>query len=178
MDLNEYLLFIPLLLFGIGLSEGMYLIGRLVGGKTYCLPAIITLIFLVEITIFVSIRYLFIFKIDESSNYAHILIYLLNPIILMLCLHFLKEMENEEGITWDQFSKHADRIFYVLGFGLFMQFFLPVPQTLASISFRIIGILISLSIAYFHKKWMYYGLFLFWLIFFIYRLFMPITLTP
>lgn len=96
----------------------------------------------------------------------------------MLCLHFLKEMENEEGITWAQFKLQADRIFYVLGFGLFMQFFLPVPHSTPLIVFRVLGILISFAIAYFQKKWMYYSLFLFWLVFFIYRLFLPVTVTP
>ena len=168
MDVVEYLLFIPLLLYGIAISD-LFSQWRRIFGKDSYLPYSILNFILIEIAVynvFISSNYIVSL---EDVGYFEYWIFLLPPLVfLALALIFTPD----EDVDTESYFKSKIRVIFIL-VGLFIGLhFLETYKFSSELSFPRIVTLIVCAIIVITKsmKWVYF-IFLIWLLGLIFRIY-------
>lgn len=162
MDPAEYLAIIPLLIYGIGLTDLLSQWHRLFDRENrYPVYLIFTLI-LTEVAIYNVVIYVDLVQAFPHQTYFNYLASMVPPILFLMVVHVFTPDSGTQ--TKAYLFEHAGLIFSLTA--LFVaSHYLYVFDEKAMVSYlRIIFILLLLATAYFRKEWMMYLLVAFWLV--------------
>ena len=174
MSTVEYLLFIPLLIYGIAIADLLSQWKQLLETKSRYLPYTLLTILLTEVAVYNV--YSFLQKIDVLDNvtYAQYWLYLLPPLIFLMAISALVSDKNEEN-TEVFFLKRAPVVFSLLA--LYTAFHL-----LPSYSFhdslapmRVVIIILAILIALTKNMKFFYALSFLWAVSLVFRLAYKVT---
>jgi hypothetical protein len=160
MHTQDYLAFIPLLLYGIGLADLLAEWKRMFDPKSLFVPYILVTIMLTETAVFNVFSYLNIVNAMENIGYMQYLWYLVSPFLFLVTVNsFTPEKEAD---TKEYFQSRMP-IFMSLVAAFVGSHFLYGGEFDRLGVARLIFIALFIAIAYFKKLWMIYVLFALWL---------------
>ena len=168
MTIDEYLAFIPLLLYGLALADLFSQWRRFFESQYMYWPYVVTTFVLTEIAIwniFISTDYL---EVYLTVSYHQYWLFLLQPILFLILVHaFTPDKENRDT---EGYFKMRMRLVFIL-FGIYIgSHLIPILSASSKLHMTRIGaIVICLAIAFSRKIWLVYLLGIFWLISFVVR---------
>ena len=166
MTIDEYLAFIPLLLYGLALADLFSQWRRFFESQYMYWPYVVTTFILTEIAIwniFISMDYL---EIYPSVTYHQYWLFLLQPILFLILVHaFTPDKENRD--TEGYFRMRMRLVFLLLGIYIGSHL-IPTLSANKDIQITRIGaMIICLAIAFSRKIWLVYLLGIYWLVSFV-----------
>jgi len=167
MSTAEYLAFIPLLLYGLGLSTLLGEWKRIFDRKEMFLPYTLLTLCLTEIAIYNVFIYSRLLDKLEGLNYLHYLILLISPFLFFLVAHvFTPEPEKN---TKDHFIKRMPLFYSLIALLTACNYLYGFEESrFANIS-RIIFIIVLLLCGFTRKIWLTYVLIIMWILSFLIR---------
>jgi len=155
MDVVEYLLFVPLLVYGIALSDLFGQWKRFLDPKSWHLPHLLTLIIVTEIGVYNVFIFFKLTAQFSSMHYFLYWLYLLPPLIFMLLVSYLTHMEENEDVK-TSFISRSRPVFLLLGIYIGLHFIpqFHFEQTLWGV--RLLGVLICVTYAFWQKRVLFY----------------------
>ena len=157
----EYLLFIPLLIYGIAIADLLSQWRRMFSVKSRFFPYMILTVILTEVAVYNVFS--FLQKIDRLTdvNYAEYWLYLLPPLIFLLAVSALV-VEKDEDANKEFFLKRVPVVFSLLAFYIFFHL-LPMYAFYDSMWYlRIVLIALALLTAYTKNLNFFYVMALLW----------------
>jgi hypothetical protein len=164
MQTQDYLAFIPLLLYGIGLADLLAEWKRLFDPKSLFVPYILITIMLTETAVFNVFSYLSVVNTMENIGYIDYLWNLISPFLFLVTVNSFTP--DKEADTKEYFLSRMPIFMGLLAVFVGTHFLYGGEFSKMGIV-RLIFIAFFIAIAYFKKMWMIYLLFLFWLATFI-----------
>ena len=164
MDLDEFLLFIPLLIYGIALTELLGQWKRLFDIENWYAPYIITVIAFTETSIWNIYNFFELFTQRESNSYPDYLLALAGPLLLLLAVNGLIKDDNDNDIVdRDEFMRRIRRTYLLMGCFVVLHL-LPGFQYDGSIPLRVAGAIALFATAIFRKDWLVYFVGFVWVV--------------
>lgn len=164
MDLGEYLLFIPLLIYGIALSDLFSKWKVFIESHTAYIPYLITLVMITEIGVQNVFNFFKLMPNLGSVNYFTYWLFLLPPLIFMLLVNFLTKTDDYPDFK-TFFKAKAKIVFLLMAVFIALHF---IPQFSYETEMwslpRIIGIVGCILFALWHKPAVFYLLVGCWII--------------
>lgn len=166
MKAADYLAFVPLLLYGIGLADLLAEWKRLFDPKTLYLPYLLVTIMLTETAIYNVFIYLDIVNQFEGLSYLDYLRFLVGPFLFLITVNAFTPEKEADTKTY-----FTDRlpIFFGLLASLVASHFLYEPEYSNGIFLRIAAVLVIAAIGFFRKVKLIYPLFAIWLLSFLFK---------
>lgn len=171
MDIIEFLLFIPLLIYGIALSQLLGQWKRFFDIENFHGPFVVTVIAFTEVAVSNIYSFLEIFTARDDHSYLSYLLDLSGPFLLLLAVNALVKDDNHDGIV-DRDEFHG-RMRLTYGFMAAFVAHHLIPGFRADdgiLWLRLPAIVVMLAIAITRKEWIVYVLGLIWLVGFILHL--------
>lgn len=159
MDQIEYLYFIPLLIYGIALSEIFSEYRRLLSSDTHYWPYIILIFMLSETAVYNVYSLYYLHKNLLVNDYLQYWIFLSPPIVFMLTVNSIvlkDEVADIEKIK-NHFKQRVRYTFSLMAVYIIMHL-IPVMSTGSNLEnlIRVLYILIILLFVYLKKDWVFY----------------------
>lgn len=162
-DLGNYLLFIPLLIYGTALSEiiGQWKLAVIINKKN--IHYLFTIIAITELAIANIYNYFSFFNRDPSHHYLNYLGYLLPPLLLQATIHMYPPATSNPEDATIKFNNSFPYLFLVMAcyiaVHMLPQFSAPVPQfTLL----KLLGMGACLLVFFVKSKWTLYVFYAVW----------------
>ena len=171
MSTEEYLLFIPLLIYGIVLSRLLGEWKRFFDLANWHGPYIVTVVVFTEIAIWNIYNFLAVFRLDPEPSYTSYLAVLSTPFLFLLGVNaLLREDDNDGLVDRSEFASRM-RLSYALmacfvAIHLLQRYSAEADETL----FRLPAFAVMVAIAWFRKDWLVYGLAAIWIASLVWRL--------
>ena len=163
----EYLSFIPLLMYGIGLTDLLAQWKRLIKPEKVYWPYILFTIVLTEIGIYNVFIYFNLLLDVQGQDYLEYVIYLFPPLIYTLTVNaFIPEKGDETRVY---FHKNIRTVFILAALLVISHFLFKFDEPPGTHYFRLGFTGFLLITAYFRKEWLYYLLFGVWALAFFLR---------
>ena len=162
MDPAEYLAIIPLLIYGIGLTDLLSEWKRIFDKDDRFLLYIIYTIILTEVAIYNVVIYVDLIDRFPHQTYAQYLGYLLPPILFMMVVNVFTPNEGSKTETY--YMENIRLILILMSVFVASHFLYSFDEPPFHLARRILMILLFLGTAYFKKQWLMYliaGLWLF-----------------
>lgn len=161
MDPAEYLAIIPLLIYGIGLTDLLSEWKRAFDKKDRFPLYVIYTIILTEVAIYNVVIYVDLVNSFPDQTYFQYLGYLLPPILFMIVVNVFTP--NEGSITKDYFMENVSLIFVLMAIFISSHFFYSFDGPDNQKYIRVLFVFLFLATAYFRKQWMMYLIGVLWL---------------
>ncbi|MDM9632812.1 hypothetical protein [Robiginitalea aurantiaca] len=162
MDPAEYLAIIPLLIYGIGLTDLLSEWKRMFDKDDRNLLYIIYTIILTEVAVYNVVIYVDLVNTFPHQTYAQYLGYLLPPILFMIVVNVFTP--NPGSKTAEYFNDNISLIFILMAIFIASHYFYSFEEPNRVMLQRGGFILLFLLTAYFKKKWMMYLISVLWLV--------------
>lgn len=114
MDVIEYLLFIPLLIYGIALSRLLGAWKQFFDIEHWHWPFILTIVVFTEVAVWNIYTFLDVFTRLDTHTYAHYLQLLAPPFVFLLSVNALLVDEDHDGLVDPQEFRDRIRLSYFL----------------------------------------------------------------
>ena len=167
METTEYLAFVPLLIYGIGLADLLGEWKRLFDPKEWYAPYSIFTIILTEVAVYNIFIYRQLLGQLSGQNYLGYLLFLLPPFLFMLAT--VSFTPDKESSTRDYFIKQMPVFFSLLALFIASHFLFTFNESVFTLINRIVIIIILLITGFTRKVWLIYIVALMWLLTFILR---------
>ncbi len=164
-DLGNYLLFIPLLIYGTALSEiiGQWKLALLINKKNF--HYLLTILVITEMSVGNIYNYFSFFNRDPSHHYLNYLGYLLPPLLLQATIHMYPVASSTKEEATSKFDSSFPSIFLVLAGNLAVhllpQFSNPI---LLFTVIKVLAIAACLLVFFLKHKWTLYTIYAVWAI--------------
>ncbi len=157
MDTSEYLAFVPLLLYGMGLTALLGQWRRFFEKKYLYWPYFLTTVMLTELAIRNVFLYLEIVRKLDGIRYFHYWLELTQPMLFLMAVSALTP-DSAESSTKDYFNKRITIVFAL--FAVFIStHFLPEYGVTVTMDYaRVAAVVICVSIAVTRRAWLVYVL--------------------
>ena len=161
MDPAEYLAIIPLLIYGIGITELLGQWKRFFNKEAQYPLYIIFTIILTEVAIYNVVIYIDVVNILPQLNYFKYLSYLIPPILFLIVVNIFTP---DEGSNTEEYFKTNIRLIFIMITIFASSHFLYDFDEEGRGYLRIVMVLLLLAISIFKKTWMMYLVAVLWLI--------------
>jgi uncharacterized membrane protein len=162
MDPAEYLAFIPLLIYGIGISDLLSQWKRFFKKKDQDALYIIITIMLIEVAIYNVFIYLDIVDAMPRHSYLRYLSFLLPPILFQMLVNVFTPDEGRK--TREYFNKNMRLIFALMALFVLSHFVYSFDEHYSAHYIRIVYVILLSAVAVFRKKWLIYIALLLWVV--------------
>lgn len=164
MDVIEYQLFIPLLIYGIALSQLLGEWKRIFDLKNFYAPFLVTVVAFTETAIHNIYHYLAIFTAHRDHSYGSYLLALAAPFLFLLSANALSHDANHDGsVDRDAFRARIPSAYAFMS-GFVALHLLPQFRTdKGNFALRIPLIFLLVAVAVTKKEWLIYLIGIFWL---------------
>ena len=167
MQTLEYLGFIPLLMFGLGLADLLSQWKRLFDPKEWYLPYTIFTVILTELAVYNVYTYFNLLAQLPGKSYYIYLLYLLPPFLFLLTTSaFTPEKEAD---TKEHFVKRMPIFFTLLGVFILSHFIFNYQESIYIHIARLLIVAILIMVGFTRKMWLVYFIALIWLVSFMFR---------
>ncbi len=160
MDPVEYLAIIPLLIYGIGLSDLLSQWKRFFNKDDRYPIYIIYTFILTEVAIYNVVIYIDVLNAFAHQTYFQYLGSLVPPILFMIVVHVFTPDEGSR--TREYVKENASLIFTLMALFVASHYFYPFEGYGWEFYLRIFYVLSLVAVAYFRKEWMMYTLAVAW----------------
>ena len=167
MQTAEYLAFIPLLMYGLGLSEILSQWWRLFDPIEWYLPYTVFTIILTEVTVYNVFIYIDLLDQLPGQNYFTYLTFLIPPFLFILTTNAFTP--DKEANTKEHFVKRMPTFFSLLALYILSHFIFTFEESFYIHIIRLVLVLILIIGGFTRKIWLVYLIALFWLFSFIVR---------
>jgi hypothetical protein len=167
MSTSEYLAFIPLLIYGMGLATLMAEWKRLFDPAEIFLPYSLLTVVLTEIAFYNVFIYQRLIDRFAGQNYLHYLILLISPMLFFLVAHIFTPGSGDK--TKDYFIKRMPLFFSLLALLVASNFIYGLEESMFINIGRIVFIIVILLCGFTRKIWLTYLLVFMWLLSFLVR---------
>jgi hypothetical protein len=165
MDSSEYLAFIPLLLYGIGLADILSEWKRLFDPKEWYLPYSAFTIVLTETAIYNVFIYMNLIEQFGGQSYLDYLLMLLPPFLFLLTTSAFTP--DKESGTREYFIRRMPVFFSLLALFVASHFLYDFDETFYMKMTRLLVIVIIIIIGFTRKIWLIYLLVVLWAMIFV-----------
>ncbi len=172
MDQIEYLYFIPLLIYGIALSDIFGEFKHLLKAKTHYWPYIILIFILSESAVF-NVYQLYNVHVNlTTSSYLQFWLFLIPPIVFLLAVNAI--VNKDENADKEQLKIHFDKqlvvTFSLIIIYLFLHY-MPIMHIPGSDKYnlRIVFSVLCLMVILIRKEWFFYLFSFLWALSVIYK---------
>lgn len=163
MDLAEYLLFIPLLIYGIALSDLFSQWKVFLDVKKLYIPYLITLVMITEIGVQNVYNFFKLIPNLDNVNYFTYWIFLLPPLVFMILVNVLTKIEDEDDMK--TFFESKTKIIFLLMASFIAMHFIPQFSYYSELWIaRMLGIAACMVFAFWHKPVFFYTVVGIWLL--------------
>ena len=167
MHTLEYLAFIPLLMYGLGLADLLSQWRRLFDPMEWYLPYTVFTIILTEIAVYNVFIYYNLLVQLPGENYFTYLSFLLPPFLFILTTNaFTPE---KDANTKEHFDKRMPIFFTLLAMLTLSHFIYKYEESIFTHITRLLVVGILIIVGFTRKIWLVYIIALLWLISFIFR---------
>lgn len=171
MDVIEYLLFIPLLIYGIALSQLLAQWKRIFDLSNFHGPFVVTVVAFTETAIQNIYHYLQIFTVRDDHSYAAYLLALAGPLLFLLSANALSEDINPGGtIDRDEFRARVPAAYAFMGAFVALHLLPRFRTDSGHFALRIPLILLLIAVAATKKESLVYLVGVLWLVGLVMRL--------
>jgi hypothetical protein len=157
MDLIEFLLFIPLLIYGIAVTDLLSRWRRLFDIEHWYAPYIITVIAFTETAVWNIYNFLELFTRRESTDYPQYLVVLAGPLLLLLAVNSLvQEDDGNNMVSREEFLARVRKTYLLMGFFVVLHL---LPRFRAPDAMFLLGAAGALTLfvtAIFRREWLVY----------------------
>jgi len=175
MDVEEYLLFLPLLIYGIVLSRLLGEWRRFFDLANWHGPYIVTVVVFTETAIWNIFRFLDVFRAGDRQGYFTYLLLLLAPFLFLLAVNALLREEDGDGLVdREEFASRMRVSYALMGGYVALHLIPPYRPDGAELVFRLMALAIVLAIAWLRKEGLIYLLGVVWLASLCRRLFLDV----
>jgi len=161
MDAFKILTFLPLLFYGIALSDLLREWKRLLDLKKLYLPYAMFTVILTETALYNVFIYKNIMDNFMGLGYFGYLIYLIPPFLFMLTVNIFTPEKDAD--TEAYFVKQMPKFFALFGLFIACHFLFDFGESTIVSVFRVIVIAVIIIIGFLQKKWPVYIFFVLWL---------------
>ena len=165
MEASEYLAFVPLLIYGIGLADLLSEWKRLFDPKEWYLPYSLFTIMLTEVAVYNIFIYRQLIEQLPGKSYAGYLLFLIPPFLFMLAT--VSFTPDKESSTKEYFIKRMPVFFFLLALFIGSHFLFTFHESPFVLINRIAIVVILLITGFTRKIWLIYIVALMWLVTFI-----------
>ena len=173
MDPNEYLAIVPLLIYGIGITDLLGQWKRFFDKDDRFPLYIIYTIILTEVAIYNVVIYIDLVNVLAEQTYLTYLGFLLPPILFLMVVNVFTPDDGSR--TEEYFDRNARLMFILIALFVASHFLYEFDEQHWQGYTRIVFILLLLAIAVFRKRWIMYLVALIWLLGFIGKSSMMVT---
>ena len=160
MDVSEYLAFVPLLLYGIGLADLMSEWKRLLSPSSWYLPYSLFTIILTETALYNVFIYIQLIDQLPGQSYFSYLTFLLPPFLFLLTTYtFTPEKDSE---TKKYFIEQMPVFFTLLSLFVASHFLYQFEEPSVMDVSRVVIIVCLIAAGYFRKVWFVYVIAVLW----------------
>jgi hypothetical protein len=161
MDPAEYLAIVPLLIYGIGITELLGQWKRFFYKEDRFPLYIIYTIILTEVAVYNVVIYIDLVNVLPQQTYITYLMNLLPPILFLMVVNIFTP---DEGSKTEEYFNNNIRLMFVL-IALFAasHFLYEFDEQEGQAYFRIIFLILLTAIAIFKKQWLMYLVAIFWI---------------
>ena len=167
MDAQEYLAFIPLLIYGIAIADLLDEWRRLFYKKDRYLPYVFMTIVFTETAIYNVFIYINLLDELVGQTYLSYLKYLMPPVLFLLMVRSFTPEKNDD--TKAYFIKTMPMFLTLFAVFVAVHFLFDFQENIQTILGRIFAIIAILATGYFRKTWIIYFLVLLWFVIFTMR---------
>ena len=172
MDIVEFLLFIPLLIYGLALSSLLGQWKHLVDVENWYWPYLVTVIVFTEVAVWNIYGFLDVFNQRAAHSYISYLADLSAPLLLLLAVNSLVREEADGGgesvgkvrvITAEGFADRIRSTYFFMGCFVALHLLPQFRADDGSLWVRLPAIVILFAIAWSKKTWLVYVLGAVWI---------------
>jgi len=164
MDATEYLAFIPLLLYGIGLADLLSEWKRLFVTKDWYLPYALLTIILTETALYNVFIYIHLVEQMPGQSYLNYLLYLIPPFLFLMATSvFTPDQESE---TKEYFIRRMPVFFTLLALFIASHFLYGFNEPALIVIGRAVTIVLIITFGNMRKVWVVYVLAAVWFLLF------------
>jgi hypothetical protein len=161
MDPAEYLAIVPLLIYGIGITELLGQWKRFFYKEGRFPLYIIYTIILTEVAVYNVVIYIDLVNVLPQQTYITYLKNLLPPILFLMVVNIFTPDEGSK--TEEYFNNNVRLIFMLIALFAASHFLYEFDEQHGQAYFRIIFIALLMAIAIFKKQWLMYLLAVLWI---------------
>ena len=163
MSADEFLSFIPLLLYGIALADLFSQWRRFFEKQYLYLPYVITTIVFTEIAIWNVFIFMEFLEVIPSVSYYEYWLFLLQPIIFLLMVHaFTPEVDNIDTETY--FKRRMGLVFLLMAVYIGTHMLPSLTTRSDFVNVRVVTVVVCLAIAISRKIWLIYLMGALWVV--------------
>jgi hypothetical protein len=167
MSTTEFLAFIPLLIYGLGLTILLGEWKRIFDRSEIFLPYTLMTLFLTEIAIYNVFIYERLIEQLAGLSYLHYLVFLISPILFYLTVLVFTPEPGDK--TKDHFVDRMPLFCALIALWVACNFFYKLEESMYVNISRIIFIVVVILCGYTKKIWLTYILILMWIVTMIFR---------
>jgi len=167
MDSAQYLAFIPLLIYGLGLSTLLSEWKRIFDPRAIYIPYSLLTLMLTETAVYNIFIYIRIIKELPDQDYIHYLIFLTPPFLFYLATHVFTPDKDSE--TKEYLIRQMPLFMSLLALFIGSHFIYGLDESKNAFLFRLLFIALTLLIGFLKRPGLIYLLFIIWIITFIFR---------
>jgi len=162
MDASEYLVFLPLLIYGIALADLLSQWKRFFNPKQLFLPYLLFTILLTETALYNVFIYSELLDQLTGLSYFKYLLYLIPPFLFMLTTNIFTP--DKDSDTKAYFIKQMPIFLSLLALFVTSHFIFDFDEHLPTLVGRVLAILLILITGLTRKIWLFYVMVAFWTI--------------
>ena len=162
MDPAEYLAIVPLLIYGIGITDLLGQWKRFFNKEGRFPLYILYTIILTEVAIYNVVIYIDLVNILPEQTYFRYLTFLLPPILFLMVVNVFTPDEGSN--TEAYFTKNVRLIFTLTTLFVASHFLYTFEETQLTVYIRILILCLLAAVVIFRKQWLMYLVGIFWLI--------------
>jgi hypothetical protein len=167
MDVTEYLAFVPLLIYGMGLTNLLMEWKRFFDPNEIYLPYTLLTLLLTETAIYNVFIYQRLIDRFAGQNYLNYLLLLIPPFLFYLVTNVFTP---EPGVkTRDYFLKRMPLSFTLMALLVSCNFFFRLEESLIPSIARLVFVVVIILAGFTRKIWLTYVLIIIWLVSLIFR---------
>lgn len=162
MDIVEYLLFVPLLIYGIALSDLFGQWKRFLEPSSWYFPYLLTIIIITDIGVHNVFEFFKLCPQLNNINYFGYWLYLLPPLVFLILVNVLTN--TDESVDTKTFFISRTRLVFLLLAVFIAMHFIPQFKYDQTIWLpRLLGVIACVLYAFWHKNFIFYLLIAIWL---------------
>lgn len=170
MSLIEFLLFIPLLIYGIALSNLLSQWKRLLDFARWHAPFLLTVVMFTEVAIWNIYTFLEVFTQRTTHPYVSYLADLSAPMTFMLAVNALLPKEDEDHeVNPQEFASRIRPAYFFMGTFVALHLLPQFRSDDGELWIRLPAILLLFATSWFRKNWLIYVLGATWAVGLVYR---------
>jgi hypothetical protein len=164
MDVIEYLLFIPLLIYGIALTQLLGQWRRMFDRNNFYAPFVVTIVAFTETAVQNVYHYLPIFTARSDHSYGSYLLDLAGPFLFLLASASLSHGEHEEAFDRERFSARIPSAYAFMSAFVALHLLPQFRADTGNFLLRVPLIALLIAVAITRKAWLIYVVGLAWLV--------------